>query len=160
LVSELLHNTLEELDSLQVNPIPFPSGELDEIIRKSDYRQNVNPCEIPGCLLKADPARLAQVMDNIIANSYKYADTCIDMSAQMDEDGLMLTLRDYGPGVAPEELPRLFTKYFRGKGAEGKNGYGLGLFISRAFMERMGGELTAANADPGFAAKIHLPFDD
>jgi signal transduction histidine kinase len=160
LVSELLHNTLEELDSLHVNPIPFPSSGLDEIIGKSDYRQKVNPYEIPGCLLRADPARLAQVMDNIIANSYKYADTAIDVSAEMDGDGLMLTLRDYGPGVASEELSRIFAKYFRGKGAEGKNGYGLGLFISRVFMERMGGELTAVNADPGFAANIHLPFDD
>jgi signal transduction histidine kinase len=111
-------------------------------------------------MLRADPARLSQVMDNIIANSYKYADTPLDVWAEMDENGLALTLRDYGPGVAPEELPRLFSKYFRGKGAEGKNGYGLGLFISRAFIERMGGELTALNAEPGFAAKIHLPFDE
>ncbi|MDR1014107.1 MAG: HAMP domain-containing histidine kinase [Coriobacteriales bacterium] len=160
LVSDLLHTTLEELDSLNVSPIPFPSSRLDEIIRKSDYRQKARPCEIPGCLLRADPARLSQVMDNLVANSYKYADTAIDVSAEMDGDGLTLILRDHGPGVAPEELPRLFSKYFRGKGAEGKNGYGLGLFISRAFMERMGGGLTCANADPGFAASIHLPFDD
>ncbi|MDR1321708.1 MAG: HAMP domain-containing histidine kinase [Gracilibacteraceae bacterium] len=159
LVSELLHTTLEELDSLHVEPVSLQSSELVEIMRKSDYGHRAGLCDLPGCMLRADPARLSQVMDNIFANSYKYADTDIDVSAEADDDGLTITMRDHGPGVAPDELPRLCTKYFRGKGAEGKNGYGLGLFISHAFMERMGGGLICENAAPGFAVKIHLPYD-
>jgi signal transduction histidine kinase len=99
------------------------------------------------------------VLDNIIANSYKYAGTAIDVSAEITGGALILTVRDYGQGAAPEELPRLCSKYFRGKASEGKNGYGLGLFISRTLIERMGGHLECENASPGFTVRLRLPLD-
>lgn len=160
LVTDLFHATLEELNSLSVNPLSFPSDQLIDILKKADYQDKTKVGEIPGCLLMVDPARLTQVMDNLIANSYKYADTAIDVSAAIIDEGLLITLRDYGPGADPEELPLLFTKYFRGKVAEGKNGYGLGLFISRYLIERMGGRLECENAHPGFAAKVWLRLDN
>jgi len=159
LVTELFHTTLEELDSLSVNPIPLPSTQLTDIIQKADYQNKITIKELPGCLLRADPVRLAQVLDNIIANSYKYAGTNIEVSTQMLDEGMTVTLRDLGPGADPEELALLITKYFRGRVAQGVNGYGLGLFISNHLMERMGGSLECANAQPGFAVTLYLPFD-
>jgi signal transduction histidine kinase len=159
LVSELFHATLEELNSLSVTPVSLPADELAEMVKSADYQRAVKLGTIPGCLLLADPGRLSQVLDNIIANSYKYADTAIDVSAETDDDGLTLVIRDYGQGVDAAELPYLCAKYFRGKAAEGKNGYGLGLFISRTLIERMGGRLECVNAEPGFAVKVHLRFD-
>jgi signal transduction histidine kinase len=84
LVTDLFHATLEELRSLNVTPTPLPSDQISEMIKKSDYFDMVKIGEIPGCLLYADPVRLSQVVDNIIANSYKYADTEIDVSAKAD----------------------------------------------------------------------------
>jgi len=159
LVTELFHTTLEELDKLNVQPMSVPSSSLLEIIRASEYLGRVKMGEIPGCLVQADPVRMPQVMDNVIANSYKYADTEIDVSAELLADFLLLTLRDWGPGVAEEELPRLCIKYFRGTSSEGKNGYGLGLFIASHLIERMGGQLECCNAQPGFAVKIWLKLD-
>jgi len=159
LVTQLFHTTLEELDSLSVQPVPVPSDSISEMIKTADYQGRVMMGEFPGCLVQADPARLAQVMDNIISNSYKYAGTGIDVSAELDEGGLMLTLRDHGPGVADEDLPRLYIKYFRGASAEGKNGYGLGLFIANHLIERMGGRLECTNANPGFKTRIWLSLD-
>jgi signal transduction histidine kinase len=159
LVAELFHTTLEELHSLSVDPVPFLSDRLAEMIRKADDRGRARLGKIPGCLLLADPVRLAQVLDNIIANAYKYADTDMDVFAEADEGGLTLTLRDYGPGVDSDELPLLCSKYYRGRAAAGKDGYGLGLFIARTLTDRMGGRLECAGADPGFAVRLWLKFD-
>jgi signal transduction histidine kinase len=159
LVSELFHATLEELNSLSVKAVSFPSNELAEMVRNADYQRKVSLGEIPGCLLLADPARLSQVVDNIISNSYKYADTPVDVSAETDAGGLTLVIRDYGQGASAAELPYLCAKYFRGTAAKGKDGYGLGLFISRTLVERMGGRLECANAAPGFVVKVRLRFD-
>jgi signal transduction histidine kinase len=159
LVTDLFHTTLEELHALAVNPEPFPSDQLAELIRKSDYQNKARIEEIPDCLLRVDPVRFAQVMDNMFANSYKYADTALEITVQTDKDELTLTLRDYGQGADPEELPLLCSQYYRGKNADGKSGYGLGLYISRTFMERMGGRLECFNAEPGFAVRLRLKFD-
>jgi signal transduction histidine kinase len=103
--------------------------------------------------------RLSQVVDNIIANSYKYADTEIDVSTSIDENGLTIAFPDYGAGALPKELPLLCSKYYRGKSSDGKSGYGLGLYISRTLIERMEGRLECENADPGFMVKLWLKFD-
>ncbi|MDR1422331.1 MAG: HAMP domain-containing histidine kinase [Coriobacteriales bacterium] len=159
LVTDLFHTTLNDLDALPVNPVSFPSSQLAELLVRSDYLSRARIGEIPGCLLEADAVRLAQVIDNIVANSYKYADTTIEVTATMDRDGLALTLRDFGPGAAVEELPLLCSRYYRGAAAQGKSGYGLGMYVSRMFMERMGGRLECFNAEPGFAVRLWLRLD-
>ena len=80
-------------------------------------------------------------MDNIIGNSYKYADTDIEVSGRFDGDCLAVTVRDFGPGVASEELSLLCEKFYRAGNATGKSGSGLGLYLSRYFIEQMGGTL-------------------
>jgi len=159
LVNDLFHTTLEELDSLSVLPAPLLSDRLEEMIAKADYRGKTTIRAIPGCLISADPVRLSQVIDNILANSYKYAGTAIDVCAEMGEDGLTLSLRDYGPGADPDELPLLCGKYYRGKAADAQNGYGLGLYIAHTLTERMGGRLACENAQPGFVVRLWLKFD-
>lgn len=159
LMADLFSATLEELNALSVKPAPFLSAQLADMIAKADYQKLARIEEIPGCLLWADPIRLAQVIDNIIANAYKYAGTRIHVSAEMEDDGLALILRDYGPGADPDELSFLCGKYYRGRSVIGKSGFGLGLYLSRNLTERMGGRLTYANAHPGFLIKIWLQLD-
>jgi len=149
-----------------VNVVPFPSDKLTDIIKTSDYLGVTRIGHIPGCLLQVDPMRLAQGIDNIIANSYKYAgvadnaaDFAIDVSAEIAGQGMLLVLRDYGPGVDRDELPLLCRKYYRGKATENKSGYGLGLYISHTLIERMGGRMECANADPGFLVRIWIKLD-
>jgi signal transduction histidine kinase len=158
LVTELFHTTLEELHSLIVTPAPFPSDRFFEIIEKADDRGKVQFADIPGCIVQADPVRLEHIIDNIIANSYKYADTKIDVSAEIDSAGFSLKIRDYGPGADPEELALLCSKYYRGKNGKDKNGYGLGLFIAKSLTERMGGRIECKNANPGFEVCVWLSF--
>lgn len=159
LVTELFHTTLEELDSLNVLTVGLASNEIYRMIEASDYQGRVILEELPGCLVLADPVRLAQVMDNIIANSYKYAGTTIWVAGELDGEGLSLCLRDEGPGVQDEELPLLCSKYFRGSSAAAKDGYGLGLYIAHHLIERMGGNLECYNAHPGFSVRLWLKLD-
>jgi len=160
LVTDLFHTTLEELDSLSVQPIGIPSNQIAEMISTADYQGKVIMETLPGCLVQADPVRLAQVMDNIIANSYKYAGTKIHVSGELDKEGLAITLQDEGPGVDEDELPLLCSKYFRGSSARAKDGYGLGLFIAHHLIERMNGTLKCLNTNPGFAVRLWLKLDN
>ena len=69
-------------------------------------------------------------------------------------DYLFLSITDRGGGVSVEELNLITQKYKRGANAEGKQGTGLGLFISKELMENMQGSLEVANADGGFRVTL------
>jgi len=73
-------------------------------------------------------------------------------------DFLQLDISDYGPGVKPEELDLITKKYYRGELAKSsqKEGEGLGLYIAKLLMEKMGGGLEAFNRADGFTIRISL----
>ena len=156
LVSNMFHATLEELQELKVYISEVPSTILYEIIKNADYDNRVRTGNIPECIILADQVRLQQVFDNIISNSYKYAGTSIDIEAFLEDKQLIIVIRDYGKGVPEEELPLLFNKFYRGKNADRISGSGLGLFISKHFMEQMSGSIHCKNAADGFTVTICL----
>lgn len=155
LISNMFSATLEELRQLKVAPSEIPSTVLAEIIHTADYEKKVRPFRIPECIISADKLRLRQVIDNIIGNSYKYADTDIEVAANFENGYLVLSVRDFGAGVPDNELPLLCEKFYRSKNSEGKSGSGLGLYISKYFLTEMDGKLEFENND-GFSAKIFL----
>jgi signal transduction histidine kinase len=147
LISNLFTATLEELKQLKVTPAEITSAELEEHIRASDYQKKIKPFTLPECVVTADSLRFRQVVDNIIGNSYKYADTDIEVSGGFDGAFFVLTVRDFGPGVSGDELTLLCEKFYRAGNAEGKSGSGLGLYLSRYFIDEMGGSLTLESRD-------------
>lgn len=147
LVSNMFTATLEELQQLKVTPDDIVSSELAAMIRSADYKNKVQPFILPECVVTVDKLRFSQVIDNIIGNSYKYADTDITLSAHFEESFLVLILRDYGDGVTAEELPLLREKFYRAGNADGKSGSGLGLFLSNYFLVEMGGSLSLESKD-------------
>ncbi|MCL2423576.1 MAG: HAMP domain-containing histidine kinase [Micrococcales bacterium] len=159
LVSNMLEATLDEAEHLVVEPVPVPSTRLVELLREADPNHRIGQVDIPGCVIQADPVRLAQVVDNVVANSYKHAGTHMTVQAWTDDDirALCVVVADTGPGVSPEELPLVTHKYFRGAGAQGTPGAGLGLYLARLFVVQMGGTLTCDNVPPaGFAVTLTL----
>nr|HPL29777.1 ATP-binding protein [Anaerolineae bacterium] len=96
--------------------------------------------------VSADRARLERIMTNLWSNALKYSapGTPVTVSARQ-EDGLVITsVADRGPGIAPEDLPRLFQRYFRsGTVRERREGVGLGLSITRQLVEAHGGRVWA-----------------
>ena len=155
LVTNLFSATLEELDRLRVEVADVPSPQIEEMLRAGDYLGKLTAAHLPDCVVRADPLRLRQVIDNLLGNSYKYAGTPIDVSAGFEDGFLALRLTDHGPGVPPDELGLLTQKYYRGAGAAGQSGSGLGLYLSAHFLHEMGGSLTL-ESPPGFTAIVRL----
>jgi signal transduction histidine kinase len=156
LITNLFSATLEELQELKVTVTEEPSGLIYELINKADYNKQVTISRINECLILADELRLAQVIDNIISNSYKYAGTSIEVTTQVRGKFLEVTFKDFGPGVPEEERPLIFNKFYRAKNAGNKSGTGLGLYISKYIVNKMSGEIDCENTDDGFAVKLKL----
>ena len=117
-------------------------------------------CRQPGVHVRADPVRLEQVLLNLVTNAADAMDQQdegrLDIVCDCDGEVVEITLRDNGPGIAPEVLPHLFEPFFTTKPA-GK-GLGLGLEISRLIVESLDGRLDAGNNDGGGAwFRLRLP---
>ena len=156
LVDNLFNSSVQDITEIAVNPGMQPSSVLTGLIERADYLNRVNAFVIPACNVFADKLRLQQVFDNIFMNSYKYADTEIEVSSQIAGDYLVIRFRDRGPGVLEEELPLLTEKYRRGSNASDRDGAGLGLYLTDYFLEKMDGQLGLKNADPGFEVSVYL----
>ena len=156
LVTDMFHATLEELQQLKVTVVEESSEVLVSMIENVNYDHQIVCDPIPQCLILMDPVRMQQVMDNVISNSYKYAGTKIAIRAQINQGYLELHIMDFGSGISEEELPLLFNKYYRGKNVEGKSGSGLGLYISKYFMENMGGQIGCYNRHDGFTVVLKI----
>lgn len=160
LISNLFHATLEELEMLKVNVSEQPSTVIVSMFTDMDNFGKIHfKNELPACLIFCDSLRLGQVIDNIISNSYKYADTDIDIWFSLDKTAKKLTIKikDYGAGVDPDECPLVCEKFFRGSGEMVQNtpGSGLGLYLARQFMDAMGGSICCYNED-GFTVELGI----
>lgn len=154
LVSNLFQASLEELQQLTVAPTDNESLRLTQMIKNSDYLGRASIDTMPECLLYFDAIRLQQVLDNIISNSYKYAGTDIKATAAILGNFCEVSIEDYGGGVLEEELPIILGKFKRGANVAGKDGAGLGLYISDYLMRQMGGTLNLQNTEKGFKATL------
>jgi two-component system sensor histidine kinase BaeS len=107
-----------------------------------------------------DAARVAQLLSNLVGNAIahtppggrvtvRYAVDTGDRASEHD-GALRLSVSDTGPGIAPDDLPHLFTAFWRGDRRE-RSGVGLGLWIARAIVEAHGGELGVVSP-PGAGA--------
>ena len=156
LMTNMFYTALEELQELKVAVTEEESLKIDDFIREADYHNLVLKTEQAECIVLMDPLRLSQVIDNIISNSYKYAGTKINTSMRINGKYLEVSFKDFGTGVAKEEMPLLFNKYYRARNATGKSGTGLGLYISKYLMEKMSGNISCENTDDGFTVLLKL----
>lgn len=115
--------------------------------------------------VKADPVRLTQVFDNLIGNAVKYAPgSPVSIAVQVlhnpSEAVCQITVRDQGPGIAPEHLGRLFDRFYRVPDTSHKvHGTGLGLYICREIIRVHGGNITVeSQLGKGTAFHITLPL--
>jgi len=160
LISNLFHATLEELEMLKVNVSEQPSTVIIQMFKEMDNFGKIRfKNDLAECLICCDPLRLGQVIDNVISNSYKYADTNIDIWFNLDktDKNLTIKIKDYGAGVDPDECPLMCEKFFRGSGEMIQNtpGSGLGLYLARQFMAAMGGSIRCYNED-GFTVELGI----
>jgi len=154
LINNLFHATLEEIQELRVIPGDLESMELVTLLQNADFNHQIQEYQMQECLVEVDPLRLQQVFDNLVSNSYKYANTEITVETYIEGQYLCIIIKDYGSGVSREDLPLLKQKYFRGANSGGKGGAGIGLYISDYFMGKMNGFLELENDSDGFKAVV------
>ena len=159
LLSDLLSSALDDLGEMNVNPTEETSDILRALVEEHDIHNKVTAGEIPGCIIKVDKNRISQVIGNIINNSYKYANTKIDISYKFSGDFIEMKIKDYGEGVDPDEIDFLTNKFYRGKkNTAGKEGSGLGLYISSELMKKMQGRLICISEKEGFEVILMIPL--
>ncbi len=111
-------------------------------------------------LVGMDMVLMTQVLVNLLDNALKYApaDSPLEIVARIDGDDLVLEVLDRGPGVAEQDLGRMFEKFYRLPVPEGVSGTGLGLSICKGIVEAHRGSIRAENrADGGLRVVCRLP---
>ncbi|HEY2445474.1 MAG TPA: sensor histidine kinase KdpD [Rhizomicrobium sp.] len=112
-------------------------------------------------MLKLDPVLFEQVLFNLLDNAAKYAppETKIELRAVREGNLARLEIADEGDGIPPDDLERIFDKFYRVQAGDRKRaGTGLGLAICRGFVEAMGGTIRAANRTDRRGALLAIAF--
>ena len=112
-------------------------------------------------LIKGDSTLLERVFTNLIENSLKYAGNCVPrgIRAWCDHARLEIAVWDGGPGIAEQDMTRIFDKFSRGDKESAVPGVGLGLAICKTIIESHGGQIWAENRPEGGACfRLSLPL--
>lgn len=158
LVTDLFTSTLDDLGEVKISMEDVPSTVLKEIIAKYDDKEKVREDKLPAVIIHTDPKRMSQVIGNVIHNSYKYADTAIDVDYKVVEKNLEMRIKDHGPGVPADEIELITNKFYRGKDQKNEEGSGLGLYIAKTLMEKMGGDLIPESDGDGLSITLIIPL--
>ncbi|MGH2755727.1 MAG: ATP-binding response regulator [Actinomycetota bacterium] len=131
--------------------------ELVELARDRELTFEVEP-NLPDVLV--DTARLRQVMTNLTVNAAKFSPsgTPVQLFATSHPSGVALKVVDQGPGIPEDQREAIFGKFKRLQ--KGGSGIGLGLYISRALVRSMSGDLWVEDAAPGARFVCSLPVAD
>jgi PAS domain S-box-containing protein len=127
--------------------------------RAAGRRVAVEAGELPATL-RCDPEGLRLAFKILLDNAIQYspAETVITLRGGIAAGGIILSVRDEGPGVADQDVPRIFDKFYRGSNAAGLPGSGLGLYMARAVVEVHGGTLELLRSHAGGAEfRVWLP---
>ena len=170
-----LVNDLHELALAEAQELPLQKQDVDLGRLVQDAADAVHPLAldksidlttaVPASPIRttADPARLRQVIHNLLSNAIHYSPegSRVTVSLAEDDDGILLEVIDNGVGLTAEELPHVFDRFYQTDSSRDRalGGAGLGLAISKAIVEAHGGRITASSPgrDQGSAFTIHLP---
>ena len=154
-----LRTTRVELAEIAARAIEMSSPILEK-------KRQLLSVDIPavGCVVSADPSRLAQVLANLLTNASKYsdADTPIAFRASCEDGQVRLSVRDQGIGIGPEMLPVVFDLFVQNRQSleRSQGGLGLGLAIVRSLVHLHGGTVTAHSEGEGHGSEfiVRLPL--
>lgn len=141
----------------------FSTRIIDEVMSSTSHRSPISLLsaeQLPSG--HADETMLRTILANLLGNAVKYSPAGSPISLCVERSGdekAVFTVRDRGPGLSEEDIPKLFTTFHRGKGVEGIPGSGLGLAIVKRCTEALGGTVAARNAlDGGAEFIVELPL--
>ena len=157
-VEEIMKNTREDILDISVN-----NGEfyLEELLTRvlATYREkcSIRMLELhvgnyENRLLKGDLERSLEVFENIFENAFKYGDgKKIEITFYEEDYCQLIRIFNTGIPVTDNEFNHIFESFYRAQNSEGRQGSGLGLYICREIMRKMGGEIFAEKQQNGMA---------
>jgi two-component system sensor histidine kinase CpxA len=167
LVGQLLQVTRAEGDpaSLRRNPVRFDEL-VQQMVDDSAIEAAAHGCRLTyerhePVTVEGDPELLRRAVENVIRNAIRYAprESAVDVSLSRKNGTATMDVRDRGPGVPEEAIPRLFDPFYRVETDRDRSsgGVGLGLSIARRAIELHKGSIRARNAQPGLEVELELP---
>ncbi|MEX3654864.1 HAMP domain-containing sensor histidine kinase [Mycolicibacterium fortuitum] len=165
-LGELVTNLLD-LSRVEGGAIPLQVSrfDVDAFLHEAVEHVSVSATDTPVTVkvtppdLKAvaDPARLRQVVVNLVDNALRHspAGGRVAVLAARDASGLRIEVTDQGPGIAPAERERVFERFTRGATSDG--GTGLGLAIARWAVELHGGVIEVMDTESGCRIRVSIP---
>ncbi len=169
LVTSLLDYHRLEAGKMDLNPVAFRPFRLMEDIynsflplaEKKNINLNYSPELEQNLTLEGDPFRIRQIVENLLSNALKFTNEgCITLTASYSGVRLRFSVEDTGCGMSKAEQEKIFTEFTRLPGAQGQEGFGLGLSITRKLVELQNGQISVEST-PGhgscFSVIIPLP---
>ncbi len=168
LVSDLLDFHRLDLNKAEVNRVTFnPSQLFDEIYisfepltaAKGLTLQSNVASDLNGRFI-SDPLRLRQIVNNLLSNAVKFTQKGkITLTATYDSSKLTIAIADTGKGMAPSDRERIFQEFTRLSGAQGEEGFGLGLSIVKKLVTLLEGEIDVQSTPgEGSCFTVTLPL--
>lgn len=166
IVSETIRMGRIDAGKISLHRCPY---SLDEILNRALEDLKLDPSrlrfDIPEPLpqLVVDGDLIQQALKQLLDNADRYSPpgSSIHVRARIEEDTIVVSVADSGPGVAPDEQSRIFDKFYRGAhSSRYPEGTGMGLSIARGVVEAHGGKISvAAAANGGSVFSVRLPLN-
>jgi signal transduction histidine kinase len=141
---------------------------LSEVIKKYEYNARMKNIKISALLeplfsVKVDVDLIRQVFSNLVENAIKYSPDGSEVlvSSKEIKAEIVISVSDHGPGIAQDEVDNIFLKFYRSKAAKASpvKGSGLGLYLSKYFVELHEGKLSVETSpSKGSVFTVHLPL--
>src|SRR5436305_129306 len=163
LVSNLLDLSRQEAGLLLLNRAPARVQDLvAKAIKRLSHPGVMISLQIPDDLplVNVDGARIEVVLYNLVANALVYGDGEVRITARRRGDVVVVSVSDNGPGIAPDELPHVFERFYRARRGRQQHsgGTGLGLAICKALVEAHGGVIWVESSMRGTTILFSLPL--
>jgi signal transduction histidine kinase len=168
LVTEIIEMTSIEDDPAAQKTTSLAFQEIiDEVVRDCSLEAGFHGCSIAveGALthrVTGNRELLRRAVENVLRNGIRYSPQNSTIHLNLSEDGqnALVEVRDYGSGVPPESLDRIFDSFFRVEEARvaSGGGSGLGLSIAKRAVQLHQGKIEAENASPGLRVRMMIPF--
>ncbi|HJT59746.1 MAG TPA: ATP-binding protein, partial [Ktedonobacteraceae bacterium] len=163
LVSNLLDLSRQEAGLLLLKRAPTSIQNLVLSVIEQLSSPNITiSTQIPGDLplVNIDGGRIEVVLHNLVANALLYGAGVVRITADRLDDAVIVSVSDNGPGIAPDDVPHIFERFYRARHGRQQHstGTGLGLAICKAFIEAHGGSIWAESSMQGASISFSLPF--
>lgn len=168
LVTSLLDYHRLEAGKMDIQRIAFSPNELLTHIYngflpltgKKGLKLSLQMQFSPSLTLEGDPFRIRQIVENLLSNALKFtASGEITLRAEYREEMFVLSVADTGCGMNEQEQQRIFQEFTRLRSAQGQEGFGLGLSITRKLVELLKGEITVESVPgKGSTFRVAVPL--